>query len=123
VCVVNVRIRHVHTGKEMVGRLGLNDRDSPFDIDSPVVTIHFGNMIGAREFSYNSGYGGKALATSKEAGIRDWRIDPDDLEAIRDMARKEGRKVSPCGKSPGRPRQPKRGKPPHPRQMHFGSIK
>ena len=120
---MNVRIVHQHTGAVRVGLLGTNDRESPFDIDSPTVTIHFGNMIGAREFSYNSGYG-KALATSKEAPIRDWRIHPEDLEVIRDMARREGKVVKPCGKSTGRPRKPKRGPNPDPRQLNLvGSIK
>src|SRR5262245_30731786 len=100
---MNVRIIHEHTGAERVGRLGMNDRNSPFTLDQPTVTIHFGNLVGAREFSYNSGYG-KALATSKEAPIREWRIHPEDLAVIRDMARAEGKSVKPCGKSPGRPR-------------------
>lgn len=114
-----VRIVHDHTGAVREGTLGMNDRGSPFTIDQPTVTIHFGNMVGAREFSYQSGYG-KALATSKEAPIRDWRIHRDDLEVIRDMARAEGKVVKPCGKSTGRPRQPKRGPKPHPKQLSFG---
>ena len=113
---MNVRIVHQHTRAERTGTLQC------FDVDSPTAVLHFGTMIGSREFSLNSGYG-KALATSKEAPIRDWRIHPEDLEVIRDMARAEGKSVKPCGKSTGLPRKPKRGPDPHPKQMHFGSIK
>lgn len=119
---MKIRIVHQQTGAVRVGELGTDGERSCFDIDSPTVTLHFGNMVGAREFSYNSGFG-KALATSKEAPIREWRIHPEDLEQIREMARKQGRRVSPCGKSPGRPRQPKRGPKPHPKQLHFGNVK
>lgn len=115
---MNVRIVHQHTGAVKVGRLGTDDRSSPFHGSQPTVTLHFGNLIGAREFSFQSGYG-KAIATSKEAPIRDWRIHHEDLEVIRDMARKEGKVVKPCGKSTGRPRKPKRGPNPHPRQLNL----
>lgn len=92
-----------------------------FEASSPNVVLFFGTLIGRREFSYNSGYG-RAATGAKSKAIADWRIHPDDLETIRAMARKAGRKVSPCGKSPGRPKKPKLGPKPHPKQLNlFGS--
>lgn len=114
---MNARIVHQHTGVERVGTLGV------FTKDSPLVTLHFGNMIGCREFNINHGFG-HSLATSKEAPIRNWKIHPEDLEVIRQKARAQGKVVKPCGKSTGRKRKPRTGPKPHPRQLNLiGSDK
>ncbi len=108
-----ITIEHAQTKQRRTGTFEC------FDVDAPVVVLHFGTLVGNREFSLNTGYG-KALATSKEALIREWRIVLADLEVLRSEARAKGKKVRPCGKSPWRPREPKKGKPPHPRQLSFG---
>jgi hypothetical protein len=115
---MRITVRNSLTGKTMTGEF-----DS-FPVSSSTVVVHFGNLIGAREFNFNHGYGTpRPDGGVKEKAIRDWMLTPSSLEAVRALAKEKGKEVKPCGKSPGRKRQPKRGPNPHPKQMHFGSMK
>src|SRR5262245_55922377 len=113
---IDVRIVHATNGKEYTGVLEC------FGIDDNHAVLAFGTMIGRREFNFNHGWG-VARQSEEKGKIREWRIHPDDLEAVRAEARAAGKKVNPCGKGRGRKRQPRKGKPAHPKQLHFGDIR
>lgn len=110
---IPVRIVHELTGREFSGVL------ESLDIDQPLAVIRFGELIGCRAFSYNTGYG-RGEEGTKERRISEWHIHPDDLEAVREQARAQGKKVTPRAKPKPRAPKPKKGPAPHPRQLFFG---
>lgn len=71
--------------------------------------LRLGAMAGSASFSLGHGWGAKP--------VDDWRISRESLAALRAWALENGREIHAVPRSTGRPRRPRRGRTPHPRQV------
>lgn len=114
------RIISEHTGQVVGGGLFVK-----ILVVDKLAILNFGDMIGQREFSLETGYGVPREGSQSERKIAAWFIHAEDLAEIRNEAREQyDLEVKPRGRPKARAPKPRTGKPAHPKQLNlFGGAK